>query len=94
MQPLLQAKVVLQYDSLGQLAIRQFPAGSDAYKAGEERRVYLGDDITIVKHTDGTLDAVAAAPGVGVTLLPHDAAADRHAVLYRHRLQQDGYHDR
>ncbi len=44
MQPLLQAKVVLQYDSLGQLAIRQFPAGSDAYEAGEERRVYLGDD--------------------------------------------------
>jgi len=37
MQPLLQAKVVLQYDSLGQLAIRQFPAGSGAYKAGAAR---------------------------------------------------------
>ncbi len=60
--PLLQAQEMLQYDSFGQLAVRQFPAGSDAYNAGEERRVYLGDDITIVKHTDGTLDAVFHAP--------------------------------
>ncbi len=60
--PLLQAQETLQYDSFGQLAVRQFPAGSDAYNAGEERRVYLGDDITIVKHTDGTLDAVFHAP--------------------------------
>lgn len=79
----LQTQELLQYDSTGSLAIRQFPAGSDANNAGEERRIYLGHDITVIKHTDATLDAVFHAP-MGVEFWAAAAAVNgnRSGITY------------
>ena len=55
----------LAYDYFGHVAQRTFPTGSDSHptaSTGEAARVYLGDDITMVKHGDGTMDAVFHVP--------------------------------
>jgi hypothetical protein len=52
----------IYYDFAGNIAQRIFPIGSDSNNAGEDRRFYLGEEITVIKHTDGTFDAVFHVP--------------------------------
>jgi RHS repeat-associated protein len=55
----------IYYDGFGRLAMRVFPPGSDASSpsgANEAWRYYLGEEMTIIKHNDGTSDAVFHAP--------------------------------
>lgn len=83
----------LRYDAQGAITIREFPAGSAANPNGtgfgEERRIYLHEDMTFIKHANGSMDAVFHFRIAGKTVAEFwsvGGAADGLTYLHRDRL--------